>query len=36
MVIEYMNGGSLTDFIYGNFKKIPELIIAYIIREMTR
>lgn len=36
MVIEFMNGGSLTDFIYFYFKKIPEKIIAYICREMVR
>ena len=29
-----MNGGSLTDFIYKYEKKIPEDVIAYIIREI--
>ncbi|KAL4452909.1 hypothetical protein ABPG74_002474 [Tetrahymena malaccensis] len=36
MVIEYMNGGSLTEIIYQNFKTIPEDIIAYILREIIQ
>ncbi len=36
MVIEYMNGGALTDFIYFYFKKIPEIVIMYVCREMIR
>ena len=36
MVIEYMNGGSLTDFIYFHFKKVPENVIMYLCREMLR
>lgn len=36
MIIEYMNAGSLTDFIYFYFKKIPENVIKYLCREMLR
>ena len=34
MFIEFMNGGALTDFIYHYLKKIPEDVIAYIMREI--
>lgn len=33
MFVEYMNAGALTDFIYHYMKKIPEQVIAYIMRE---
>jgi p21-activated kinase 2 len=36
MVIEFMDGGMLTEFIYQYFKKIPETVIAYIIREIFK
>lgn len=36
MIIEYMNAGSLTDFIYFYFKKIPENVIIYLSREILR
>lgn len=34
MFVEYMNAGALTDFIYRYMKKIPEEVIAYILRKM--
>ena len=34
MFVEYMNAGALTDFIYANMKKIPEEVIAYIMKSM--
>jgi serine/threonine protein kinase len=34
MFVEYMNGGSLTDFIYQYSKKIPENVIAYILQQV--
>lgn len=34
MLIEYMDGGALTDIIYQNMKKIPERVAAYIMREI--
>lgn len=36
MVIEYMNGGSLTGFIQAYRKKIPQEIIGYVLREIVR
>ncbi len=36
MVIELMNKGALTDIIYQNYRKIPEDIIAYILREILK
>lgn len=34
MFIEYMKGGSLTDFIYQYERKIPENVIAFIMKEV--
>lgn len=34
MFVEYMDGGALTDFIYGNMKKIPQEVISYIMKNM--
>ena len=34
MFVEYMKGGSLTDFIYRYEKKIPENVISYIIQQI--
>lgn len=34
MLIEYMDGGALTDIIYQNIKKIPERIAAFIMKEI--
>jgi serine/threonine protein kinase len=36
MLIEYMDGGALTDIIYQNLKKIPEKICAYIMKEILQ
>jgi serine/threonine protein kinase len=36
MLIEYMDGGSLTDIVYGYTKRIPENISAYIMREILQ
>lgn len=36
MLIEFMDGGSLTDIVYGFTKKIPENISAYIMREILQ
>ena len=36
MVVEYMDGGCLTELIYQNFKKIPENLIAFVCREMLQ
>jgi p21-activated kinase 2 len=33
MFVEYMDSGALTDFIYHYLRKIPEDVIAYIMRE---
>ena len=32
MFVEYVNAGALTDFVYHYLKKIPEEVIAYIMR----
>lgn len=34
MFVEYMNGGSLTDFIYHFSVKMPEDVIAYILHQI--
>lgn len=34
MLIEYMDGGALTDIIYQNLKKIPERVSSFIMREI--
>ena len=34
MFVEYMKGGSLTDFIYRYEKKIPENVISYIAKQI--
>lgn len=34
MFVEYLDGGSLTDFIYNFSKKIPENVIAYILKQI--
>jgi p21-activated kinase 2 len=34
MFVEFMNGGALTDFIYHFMKKIPEEVIAYILKRI--
>ena len=34
MFVEYMNGGALTDFIYQYMKKMPEEVIAYILKRI--
>lgn len=34
MFVEYLNGGSLTDFLYQFAKKIPENAIAYILKQI--
>lgn len=34
MFVEFMNGGSLTDFIYHYCKKIPENVMAYILKQV--
>lgn len=31
-----MDGGTLTEFIYYNYQKIPEVLIAYIIKEIVK
>ena len=36
MIIEYMDAGSLTDFIYFYFKNIKEEVIAYICKEILK
>lgn len=36
MLIEFMDGGSLTDIVYGFTKKIPENISAYIMKEILQ
>jgi len=36
MLIEFMDGGSLTDIVYGYTKKIPENISAYIMKEILQ
>lgn len=36
MLIEYMDGGALTDIIYQNIKKIPERVCAYIMKEILQ
>lgn len=35
IVLEFMDGGTLTDFIYFKYQQIPENLIAYIIKEIT-
>ena len=34
MFVEFMNGGSLTDFVYHYMKKTPEDVIGYALREI--
>lgn len=34
MFVEFLNGGSLTDFLYQFTKKIPENVIAYILKQI--
>lgn len=34
MFVEFMNGGALTDFVYNYMKKIPEEVIAYVIKRL--
>lgn len=34
MFVEFMDGGALTDFVYAYLKKIPEEVIAYIIKRI--
>ena len=34
MFVEFMNGGALTDFIYAYMKKIPQDVIAYILKRI--
>lgn len=34
MFIEYMNGGALTDFVYNYMKRVPEDVIAYIMKRI--
>lgn len=36
MFVEFMDGGAVVDFVYKFLKKIPEPIIAYILREMLK
>ena len=31
-----MDGGTLTEFIYYNYQKIPEELVAYIIKEIVK
>ena len=33
MFVDYMNAGALTDFVYNYLKKIPEEVIAYIMKQ---
>lgn len=33
MFVEYMDAGALTDFVYEFLKKIPEEVIAYIMKQ---
>ena len=35
-MLEYMDGGTLTDFIYFKYQQIPEFLIAYIIKEIVK
>lgn len=34
MFVEYMNAGALTDFVYHYMKRIPENVIAFLMKEM--
>jgi serine/threonine protein kinase len=34
MFVEFLDGGSLTDFIYNYSKKIPIKVIAYILAQV--
>jgi serine/threonine protein kinase len=34
MFIEYMDRGSLTDFVFEHIKNIPEVVIAYILQKV--
>ena len=34
MFVEFMDGGAMVDFVYHYMRKVPENIIAYILREM--
>ncbi len=36
MFVEYMDGGAMVDFVYYYLKKVPENIIAYILKEMLQ
>lgn len=34
MFVEFMDGGAMVDFVYFYMKKVPENIIAYILKNM--
>lgn len=34
MFVEFMDGGAMVDFVYYYLKKVPENIIAYILKNM--
>jgi serine/threonine protein kinase len=36
MFVEFMDGGAMVDFVYYYLKKVPERVIAYILREMLK
>lgn len=36
MFVEFMDGGAMVDFVYHYLKKVPENIVAYILREMLQ
>lgn len=36
MFVEFMDGGAMVDFVYYYLRKIPENLIAYILREMLK